>query len=276
MDDTLDFPYYRGMIGFLIKKTVYDLWDNMFRIVLLNLGFIVSLAVPIILPGYIPHFILSVAVLILGVFWCCIYLAAIALSVKAVSDYKVFGFADFRANLKAAWPAGAIMALIGFFMYLVLRLIIPFYLDIGSLVGLLLAALIFWSLILALVALQFFLAIRARLDTKPIKILKKCFIIFFDNPGFSIFSLLYTLVTLAVSLVFALLLPGPAGLLLFLDEGLRLRLLKYDWLETVSPEENAAAGLTKRRRIPWDALLIEEREKTGSRTLRNFIFPWKD
>jgi len=266
------------MIGFLIKKTFFDIWDNMFRIVLLNLGFIVSLIIPVILPGYIPIPILSLAVAVIGVLWCFVYLAAAALSVKAVSDYGVFGFADFIANLKAGWPAGAVMGLVSFIFFLVIRIIIPFYLDMNSLVGLLLAALIFWTLILALVAFQFFFAIRARLDTKPIKIIKKCFIIFFDNPGFSIFSLLYTLVTLAASLVFALLLPGPAGLLLFLDEGLRLRLLKYDWLEAVSKEEGAppAAGLPRRRRIPWDALLIEEREKTGTRTIRNLIFPWKD
>ena len=264
------------MIGFLIKKTFFDLWDNMFRIVLLNLGFIVSLAIPIILPGYIPIPLLSLAVAAIGVFWCFVYLAAAALSLKAVSDYAVFGFADFRANLKAGWPAGLVMTLASFIFFLVLRIIIPFYLDMNSFVGLLLAALIFWTLILALVSFQFFFAIRARLDTKPIKIIKKCFIIFFDNPGFSIFSLLYTLATLVVSLIFALLLPGPAGLLLFLDEGLRLRLLKYDWLEAVSKEETPATGSPRRRSIPWDALLIEEREKTGTRTLRNFIFPWKD
>jgi len=276
MDDTPKFPYYKGMIGFLIKKTFFDVWDNMFRIVLLNLGFIVSLAIPIILPGYIPITVLSIAVAVIGVLWCFVYLAAAALSVKAVSDYGVFGFADFKANVKAGWPAGVVMALAGLIFFLVIRIIIPFYLNMNSLIGILLGAVIFWTLVLALISFQFFFAIRARLDTRPIKIIKKCFIIFFDNPGFSIFSLLYTLVTLAASLIFVLLLPGPAGLLLFLDEGLRLRLLKYDWLETVSKDNPPATGSPRRRSIPWDALLIEEREKTGTRTLRNLIFPWKD
>jgi hypothetical protein len=62
--------------------------------------------------------------------------------------------------------------------------------------------------------------------------------------------------------------PGPGGLLLFLDEALRLRIFKYDWLEA-NPDAN-------RRKIPWEALLIEEREKTGNRTLKGLIFPWKD
>jgi len=44
--------------------------------------------------------------------------------------------------------------------------------------------------------------------------------------------------------------------------------MKYDWLEA-----NPGAD---RRKIPWDALLIDEREKTGTRSLKNLIFPWKD
>jgi hypothetical protein len=260
------------MIGFLVKKTFYDIWDNMFRIILVNLGFIVSLTIPIILPGFIPIPILAILTSAIGVLWCCVYLSAAALSVKAISDHGVFGFADFMANLKAGWPAGIVLGLAGIFLFIVARIVIPFYLDMNSLVGLLLGAVIFWTLVPALISFQFFLAIRARLAVKPIKIIKKCFIIFFDNLGFSIFSALYTLVTLVVSLIFALLLPGPAGLLLFLDEGLRLRLLKYDWLEANPP----AADSPRRRAIPWDALLIEEREKTGTRTFRNFIFPWKD
>jgi hypothetical protein len=261
------------MIGFLIKKTVYDLWDNMFRIVVLNLGFVVSLTIPILLPGLLLNIpILSIIIAAVGILWCCVYLSAAAMSVKAISDYGVFGFADFWDNLKKCWPAGIIMGLAIFLFVLVIWVIIPFYLDMSNIAGILLAGLLFWTLVLTVISFQFFFAIRARLDTKPIKIIKKCFIIFFDNPGFSIFSALYTLATLILSVIFVFLLPGPGGLLLFLDEGLRLRLMKYDWLEANPPE----AGSPKRRQIPWDALLIEEREKTGTRTLRNFIFPWKD
>jgi hypothetical protein len=260
------------MIGFLIRKTLYDLWDNMFRIVLLNLGFIISLTIPILLPGKMPTPILSIVVLIIGALWSCVYLAAVALSVKTLSDYGSFGFAEFWANIKAGWPAGLVMALAVFLAFIMARFVIPFYFSMNTLWGILLGAVIFWTLVLGLISFQFFFAIRARLDTKPKKIIKKCFIIFFDNPGFSIFSLLYTLVTLALSVITVLLLPGPAGLLLFLDEGLRLRLMKYDWLEANPP----AADTPQRRPIPWDALLIEEREKTGTRTFRNFIFPWRD
>ena len=260
------------MIGFLVKKTFFDLWDNMFRIILLNLGFMASLAILVFLPGYIPVPALSIALFAAGFLWCCIYLAAAALSVKALSDYGIFDFAGFWANMKAGWPAGLAMGFTVFLLFLIVWYTIPFYIELGTMLGLFLAIVILWTLIFALVSLQFFLAIRARLDTKLRKIFKKCFIIFFDNPGFAVFSMLFTIVMLILSAIPPFLLPGPAGILLFLDEGLRLRLLKYDWLEANPPDSSSP----RRRPIPWDAILIEEREKTGTRTLRNFIFPWKD
>ena len=272
MDGLMIFTYPVTMTGFLIKKAFCDLWDNMFLIVLLNLGFIASLAIPLLLPRIIPVPALSAAVLAVGIIWLFLYLAAAALSVKAISDYGSFGFSDFGENVKAGWPAGLVMGLICLVLYAMVTIIIPFYLHIESPVGLFLAAAIFWTFALSLASFQFFFAIRARLGTKPLKVTKKCFIIFFDNPGFSVFCLFYSLVMLVVSGLLAFLFPGPAGILLFLDEALRLRLLKYDWLEA-NPDTNTPY---RKRKIPWNTILVEEREKTGTRSFRSFIFPWKD
>jgi hypothetical protein len=261
------------MIGFLVKKTFFDLWDNLFRAALINLGFIASLAIPVFLPGLFESIpVLSLAAVFIGLLWCFVYLAAAALSLKAVSDYGSFGFGDFFNNLKTVWPGGIAMGIIVCIIWIMAAVVIPFYLSMNSMIGLLLAAVIFWTMAAACLSLQFFFAIRARLDTKLTKVLKKCFIIFFDNPGFCVFSLLHNLAVLALSAFLAFLFPGPAGVLLYLDEALRLRLLKYDWMEA-NPQE--AAG-PKRRKIPWDVILIDERERTGTRSLKNFIFPWKD
>ncbi|MDR1095946.1 MAG: hypothetical protein LBL31_06125, partial [Spirochaetaceae bacterium] len=151
---------------------------------------------------------------------------------------------------------------------LVVTVAIPFYLGMRSPLGILLAAFIFWLIVILALALQFFFAIHFRLGDKIPKALKKCFIIFFDNPGLCLFALIHNTIIAVISVLLAFLAPGPAGMLLFLDEAFRLRLLKYDYLEA-NPDAN-------RKRIPWDALLIDERERTGTRTLRNFIFPWKD
>ncbi|MDR1636000.1 MAG: hypothetical protein LBR93_01550 [Treponema sp.] len=262
------------MIGFLIKKNFFDLWDNLFRVALINLGFIASVAFPIFIPGLLVSALpLSIAAMAVGILWCTVYLAAAAYSLGKVSDYSSFGFGDFFRGFKEVWPAGLVMGLFVFLIWLLCTMIIPFYLSIGSLVGLLLAALIFWLTALGIVSFQFLFAIRTRLDSKLSKIIKKCFIFFFDNPGFCVFVFIYNVISLILSGFLAFLMPGPGGALLFLDEAMRLRLLKYDWIE-----ENAAtnADAAKRKNIPWDALLIDERERTGTRTFKSFIFPWKD
>jgi hypothetical protein len=260
------------MIGFLIKKTFFDLWDNLFRVALLNLGFIASAAFPVFIPGLLLDVpVLSAISMFVGILWCTVYLASAAYSLKSVSDYSSFGFGDFFHNLRLVWPVGLVMAALIFAIWFLITLIIPFYLNINSLFGLFLAAVVFWTTVVAVLSFQFFFAIRSRLDTKLTKVIKKSFIFFFDNPGFCLFSFIHNAVLLVLSVLLAFLFPGPAGILLYLDEALRLRLLKYDWLEA-----NAGEAGSKRKKIPWDALLIEEREKTGTRTLKSFIFPWKD
>ena len=245
------------------------MWDNLFKIAILNVGFIISLSFPVFVPSLLAELpALGMIALLIGLLWCFVYLSAAALSLSNLSDYGNFGFADFFRNLKIIWPVGLMLGGIVFIGYILCTIVIPFYLSMQSLVGLLLGAVIFWTLIVAILALQFFFAVRSRLDTNIIKVVKKCFIIFFDNPGFCIFTLFGSILTLVLSMFVAFLFPGPAGVLLFLDEGLRLRLLKYDWLEQ-NPDAN-------RKQIPWDAILIDEREKTGTRSLKSFIFPWKD
>jgi len=257
------------MIGFLIRKNFYDLWDNLFKICLINLGFLASISFPIFVPQLfraVP--LLGLGTLLIGILWCFVYLSAAAASLRCISDYDNFGFADFFENLKKTWPLGLVAGGMAFFGYILCTVVIPFYLSMESMLGLILAAVIFWSLVTTVLAMQFFFAVRFRLDASIAGAIKKSFIIFFDNPMFCIFTLLHNLFVLTISGFLAFLVPGPAAVLLFLDEGLRLRLMKYDWLEA-NPDAD-------RRQIPWDALLIDEREKTGTRSLRNFIFPWKD
>ncbi|WP_461253224.1 YesL family protein [Treponema sp. R8-4-B8] len=259
------------MIGFLIKKTIYDLWDNMIKVVALNLGFLACTAIPI-LPLLFPNIfgsnLLVIVFAILGTLICSIYLATAAFTIKSISDYGTFTFSDFLANLKTAWPAGIAMFVFLFIIYIVVSIVIPFYAAMASLIGLALSALLIWVLIFAFLSFQFYFAVYARLGANIMKSFRKCMLISLDNTGMSIFLFIHNILALMISVIFVFMFPGPIGVLLYLDEALRLRLLKYDYLEA-NPEAD-------RKKIPWDALLIDEREKTGNRTLKNFIFPWKD
>jgi hypothetical protein len=260
------------MIGFVLRKTLYDLWDNMFKVVVLNLGFIAVVSIPIFLPGlaakYINSTVLEMALSVFGIFLCSVYLASAAVTVKSISDYSSFGFGDFFRNFKTTWAAGLVMSIFVFLLFLAVTVIFPFYLSMESPLGIVFAAIVFWVTIFALLSFQFYFTVYARLGSNIKKSFRKCMIISMDNSGFAFFFLIHNLIALLLSIVFVFLFPGPVGILLYLDEALRLRLLKYDWLEA-NPDAN-------RRKIPWDALLIEEREKTGTRSFRNFIFPWKD
>jgi hypothetical protein len=244
----------------------------MFRIVLVNIGFIAIAAIPIFIPPLLTD-ALSIAVLSVGVLLCFVYLAATAQCFKNVSNYAAFGFADFFACFKEKriWISGVAMGGAALVATLVVSIVIPFYSKIDSPVGIALAVIVFWIFIIGVVSFQFFLSFRSRMDNPVPKTIKKCFIVFFDNTAFCIMCLLYAVVLAALSVVLVFLIPGPAGIVLFLDEALRLRLLKYDWLE-----ENPLPRSAKRPKIPWDAILIDERENTGHRSLKSFIFPWKD
>ena len=277
------------MIGFLIRKSFYDLWDNMFKIVIMNLGFIALVAIPVFIPRLISMFIDSQALEILfaalGILLCFVYLSAASYTIKSISNYGSFGFGDFIRNMKKAWPAGLVMGFFAFLLFVVVIIVMPFYLSIESMMGLVLGAVVFWTTVFGLLSCQYYFSVCARLINNAgsdslqtagnpisaadlVKALKKSMLILLDNSGFSIFLILHNIVVLIISFVLALLFPGPVGLLLYVDEALRLRLLKYDWLEA-NPDAD-------RRKIPWDTLLIDEREKTGTRTFKNFIFPWKD
>lgn len=257
------------MFGFLIKKTFFDMWDNMISIVLMNLGFIACIALVVYLP-YLLSFntVLAYAGLALGLYAFNIYAGAVSMMVGDIADYKRCEFKDFLPSLRSAFGCSSVLTLITCVQLLVALVGFPFYSQMGGIFGLLALSVLFWISLVLWLGLQYFFPVRKRLDKNMKKILKKSFIIFFDNTGFSIGLALGSLVIVAVSVFTALLLPGIATLFLWQQVAAKLRLLKYDYLEQ-NPDAN-------RKRIPWSALLVEEREKVGPRTLKGMIFPWKE
>ncbi|MDR0598628.1 MAG: hypothetical protein LBG84_00905, partial [Treponema sp.] len=249
----------------------------LFKIALVNLGFTLSGLLTLLAGSFLSSLpvpaapLLAAGAVAAGGFWCLVYLAAAARAVTGISDYGSFGPADFLRALGRAWPAGLMMGAFALLLWALARYVIPFYGALNSTVGMALAAVSFWFLAGGVLALQFFLTIHARLENRLVKAVKKAFLIFLDNPLFCLFSLIHDLLVLALSAFLLFLVPGPAGVLLYLDEALRLRLLKYDWLEA-----NPSPAGSSRRRIPWEEILAEEREKTGNRSFKSFIFPWKE
>lgn len=261
--------YTASMIGFFVKKAFFDGWDNLFSLILINLGFILALAIGFVLPNSIglplwASIVLRILSLAAGSVWW----SAAVFAMKDVADFKSFHLRDIREPVRRGLVPGLQVGALLVLGWFVVSVGLPFYLSIGGLLGALAAGVVFWCAIIVLLALQYYIPIRARLGGGLRKNLRKSFVLFFDNPGFSIFLFLHCAVTLAISFFLAFLLPGFAGIALSQDVAIKLRLYKYDWLEA-NPQGN-------RRSVPWDDLLGEDKELVGKRTLRGMFFPWKE
>jgi hypothetical protein len=261
--------YTPSMIGFFLKKAFFDGWDHLFSLILLNLGFIVALAIGFALPGRAGFPLwasigLGVLALAAGAVWWsgCVF------ALKDVADFGGFHLREILHHLRAGLIPGLQVGALLVALWFVVSVGLPFYLSMGGILGTLAAGVIFWFGLILCLSLQYYLPLRARLGGGLRKNLRKCFILFFDNPAFSLFLFIYSALTLALSLFLAFLLPGFAGLALAQNVALRLRLYKYDWIETHPG--------AKRRDVPWEELLAEDRDLVGKRTLKGMIFPWKE
>jgi hypothetical protein len=252
------------MTGFLLRKFFYDLWDNIFKTILINIVFLFIVAAALTLPPFLSFVpAAGAALFVILVYAAFAYAAAASSALKHPSDYRSFGFAEFAAGFKTAFFTGAFVLAAFLVVFCLLRFAFPFYILTGGWTGVAFAALSFWAALFFASAFQFYPAVRARLEKRPLKAVKKCLLIFIDNPLFCFGCLFFSI------LLSLLVISFPSWPLLFLDEALRLRLLKYDWLETQEPSQT-------RRRIPWKEILAEEREKTGKRTWHDFVFPWRE
>ena len=257
------------MILFQIKKTFFDMWDNMLAVFILNFGFILILAGGIYLPSL---FSFSAIAATIGVCVAIIvfyqYVGIASLFAREISDYTSLSFRGIVDKFKEVWKQSLVLSIITIIQFLVIQIAFPFYLNMGGFIGVAALSIIFWMSFAWLIASQFYYPIRTRLDSSVKKIIKKSFMVFFDNTLFSLALALGTLVVVLLSGFTAFLLPGLTTVLIWHQVGFKLRLLKYDYLE-----ENPDAD---RKKIPWDALLIDDKDRVGHRTLKGMIFPWKE
>lgn len=255
------------MFGFLIKKSFWDLWDNMGRIFAINLIF-VALFLGLYGTTFLAQYSLVGATIALVVIYLAfiILLGAAAAYVKGISDFRPSEIKSFFAGIKETWKTSLSGGLL-FSLVLALTVMgMRFYSGLGNMIGLIGAMFLFWVFVTVNLAAIYYLPVVNRLNSTFIKMIKKSFLIFLDNPFLSIAVFIGIIPGILLSVLTVFLIPGPAGILLWLDNNLRLLVYKYDYLE-----ENPDAG----RKIPWRALCLDDNEKIGPRTLRNTIFPWK-
>jgi hypothetical protein len=231
------------MIGFLIRKSFYAFRDNLFKIVLLNLMFYAMLfaMIVVIVVSIKLHAVFAVQIALQAacLFLVSIFLEAAARTVSPISDGKSFEIKDFFDNLcnKKTLQHGVAGGILACILSAILFYAVPFF-ALFSTAGLFIAALLFWIFIAALLMFQFFL-VSSRLDGKlfnrsggegilggGVGTIRKCAIFFSCDPLFAIFCFACVILQTLISVFTIFIAPGPVGIILFLDQALRLRTLK--------------------------------------------------
>lgn len=258
------------MFGFLIKKAFFDLWDNFLPAILLNLGFIAILALPILLPSAVAGLgtTVSLFALVAGILAVFVYTGGAMGISRAIVNYESLEWRVFFESLREFLPVTVVLGALVILHIALLLVAMPVYSAMGNMVGLFALAILFWMSVIWWMSIQYVIPVRSRLADRVGPVFKKAFIFTLDNTFFTLSLAIGAIVIVLLSFFTAFLIPGIAGIAIWYQAALKLRLYKYDYLEE-HPDE-------PRNRIPWDALLYDDRERVGKRTIRGMIFPWKE
>ncbi len=258
------------MIGFLIKKAFFDTWDNLFKLLLFNLMSIPSLLIAYLGLKLIPSIlILGILVIFLAAVLLVIHQGTVFYFLKEIGDNQSVSVKDYFKYLKKDLGIKIKFGISLSIFLVIATTSIGYYLSGKGMVTILPLAFVFWFLVLTLMATMMFFPIKIRLEGSFIKVIKKCFIILFDNFFTGIIISIYVLLLAVLSIPsLGLIFPGLSAIGCVVDTMVHLYELKYDYLDK-NPDSN-------RKKIPWVELTYELNENIGPRSLKSMIFPWKD
>ncbi len=258
------------MIGFLIKKSFFDGWDNLLTLVLLNLGYLGAFGL-ILLASAVSEtsVLLGYALIVLAIFYVSVYGLGVGSLTFGYSRYKREGIKTFFKGIKEHFTHALLHFAILLTMTICIFFVMPFYFQMNNMLGYFLGMLLFWALFSFVLALQYYLPLCYYLEAdKPFVTMRKSFGLVADNLGVTFFLLFKTIIDFILTVLTATMIPGLGGISLARMDTIKLLLKKYDFYE-----QNPDAT---KKDLNWEDLLYEERELIGPRTLKGMIFPWKD
>ena len=262
------------MYGFIIKKNFCDGWDNLFSMIVANVCMLFAGAGLVLLNAYLSiNILVQLLLYIFSFSVMSILMFAYGEVAAKIANFNGVHVVDFFKAIPGAIKDGIFFGILNAVITWVSTIAISYYFfQTKSMIGLFFGAMICWIDIFVILAFQWFIPIRSLMHNNFKKCLKKCFLIFFDNKGFTILTALYNLVLIVFSVVLLGFAPSFAGLIIANTNALRIRLYKYDYLEE-HPELETRA---EQKQIPWEELIYDDREALGPRKFKSFIFPWKD
>ena len=272
------------MIGFWLKKNFCDGWDNLVSLVIVNILYLLCLVGIVFLSAFFTShlnentadglfFLIQSIIMFAGMFVLNIFSFAFGeISVK-IANFEGVRLVDFFLEIPGVLKDSLLFSLLLSAIIFISGYSINYYMfQQQSVFGLFIGALLFWIDIFFVLSLQWFVPIRCTFHNNFKKCLKKCFIIFMDNTGLSIFMAFYNLLLIVISILPIGFFPSVGGVAISKQNALRLRLYKYDYLD----EHPELKTKKERKNIPWDELLYDDKEALGPRKLKNFLFPWKE
>ncbi|MBN2441890.1 MAG: hypothetical protein JXJ04_11100 [Spirochaetales bacterium] len=256
------------MLVFLLKKTFFDMWDNLLSIIMMNAGTIILFVLLLLIPAsiQIPE-VYFIFYIMAGLVVINFYLGAVYRYTLDLADFKSGGFKLFFTYLVQSWKESLFSSAIMFIGFAILFYGIPYYFLSGTLLYTIFGTIVVWVWFTLFMSGLYFFPACFRLNKKILQTIKTCFVFFLDNIAFSCFMLFIGLILFPISLFLVFLFPGPATVILWINDCFKIRLYKYDYLD--------AHPMADKKKIPWDELLREDRERVGPRTVRGMIFPWK-
>lgn len=257
------------MVGFFIKKSFFDGWDNLLKLVLQNLIYVGFLMLNMfLLYSFGSNIYLFYLIITVFIFVFSISLGGTAEVMKNYAYYKSETWSVYKRGIKRNIKHSLFFFLVVEILVFMVYFTIPFYLSFDNTLSFVPALILFWVLLFFLTALPYYFPLMTMMPGDgPMKTMKKAFIVLFDNPLLSLFLFLHILFDSALSVVTLGLLPGITGIMLSGSVMMKLLMKKYDYLSD-NPDKT-------KKDISWDELLKEEKDTIGPRSLKSMIFPWK-
>lgn len=258
------------MIGFLIKKSFFDGWDNLLTLVLLNLGYLIAFGLMLLASMVSETSVwLWLCLVVLSLLYISIYNLGVNAHTYAYSRYKREGFKYFFTAIKEHFTHALLYFAFVVALAVCIAYVIPFYFQMANMLGYFLGMILFWAIFAFLLAMQYYFPLCFYFEAdSPLTTLRKSFGLVADNLGTTFFLLIKTIFDLVITILTATLIPGFGGISLARMDTVKLLMLKYEFY-------SKNPGSTKKD-LNWDDLLYEERELVGPRSLKGMIFPWKD
>ena len=190
------------MFFFIIKKNFCDGWDNLLSVIVANLVFLFT-GIGLVLLNAVAsgNSLLALLALVFSAVVLSIETFAYSDTAAHIANFDGIRFLDFFKAIPGVLKDGALFGLLNSAVFLISSFSIKYYFGMQTLFGFALGCALVWIDFFYILAIQWFIPIRGLMHNNFMKCLKKCFIILFDNTGFTLAYSLYNLILLVLSVV---------------------------------------------------------------------------